>query len=67
MEWKVHIAWLSPFIFTVVAYIATMYGEVIAKNDYLRKALMLLLTLAFISAGIAALLGAMITKNAAIL
>ncbi len=67
MEWKEHIAWLSPFIFTAVAYIATMYGEAIAKYDYLRKALMLLLALAFVSAGVAALLGAMITKNAPIL
>jgi uncharacterized membrane protein SpoIIM required for sporulation len=67
MEWKEHIAWLSPFIFTPVAYIATMYGEAIAKYDYLRKALMLLLTLAFVSAGVAALLGALITKNAPIL
>ena len=67
MEWKEHIAWLSPFIFTSVAYVATMYGEVIAKSNYLRKALMLLLTLAFASAGVAALLGALITKKAPIL
>lgn len=67
MEWKEHIAWLSPFILTAVAYIATMYGEVIAKNNFLRKALMLLLTLAFASAGVAALLGALITKKAPIL
>jgi hypothetical protein len=67
MEWKEHIAWLSPFIFTAVAFIATLYGEVIAKNNYIRKALMLLLTLAFVAAGTAALLGALITKKAPVL
>jgi len=67
MEWKEHIVWLSPFIFTAVAYIATMYGEAIANHNYLRKALMLLLTLAFVSAAVAGLLGAMITKYAPIL
>ncbi|MFD2890996.1 hypothetical protein ACFS5J_03100 [Flavobacterium chuncheonense] len=67
MEWKEHIGWLSPFIFTAVAYIASMSGETIAKNEYLRKALMLLLSLAFISVAVAALLGALITKKAPII
>lgn len=67
MEWKEHIAWFSPFIFTAVAFITTLYGEEIARNNYLRKALMTLLTVAFMSAGVAALLGALITKKAPIL
>ncbi|MEJ2548628.1 MAG: hypothetical protein P8125_12595 [Gemmatimonadota bacterium] len=67
MEWKEHIAWLSPFILTAVAYIATLYGEAIARSAYLRKALMVLLTLAFVSVGVSALLGALITKKAPIL
>ena len=67
MEWKEHIAWLSPFIFTTCAYIMTVYKEMISNKQYVRKALMLLLTLAFISAMIAGLLGALITKKAPIL
>lgn len=67
MEWKEHIAWLSPIIFTAIAYIATMYGELIAKNEYIRKSLMTLLILAFIATGVAAFLGALITKKAPIL
>ncbi|MFV0521190.1 MAG: hypothetical protein ACK5MI_02000 [Mangrovibacterium sp.] len=67
MEWKEHIAWLSPFIFTVVAYVVTVCGRSIARDKYLRKMLMILLTLAFVSAGIAALLGALITKKAPLL
>lgn len=64
MEWKEHIAWLSPFIFTAVAYIATLYKELIADNRFLRHGLMLLITIGFVMAGVAALLGALITKKA---
>ncbi len=66
MEWKEHIAWLSPMIFTAVAYIATLFGEEIAQNNALRKALMWLLTIALFCAAVAGLLGALITKKAPI-
>ncbi len=66
MEWKEHIAWIAPILATVVAYIVWRYGPQISQNPRLRTTLMTLFTLAFVTAGIAGLFGALITKAAPI-
>jgi len=67
MEWKEHVAWFSPILATVVAYLVWKYGPELIKNKKLRKIVMVLFILAFTTAGIAGLLGAFITKAAPII
>jgi hypothetical protein len=64
MEWKEHIAWISPILATVVAFIVVYYGTNLIRHDRVRKTAMLLFVLAFVFAGIAGALGAFITKVA---
>jgi len=64
MEWKEHVAWLSPILATAVAYMVTKYGVRLAKNDEVRRAIIVLFSLAFISAAVAGLFGAFINKAA---
>ena len=47
MEWKEHIAWLSPMLFTVIAYLATFQHDYLADSKPLRRVLMILLNIAF--------------------
>ncbi len=67
MEWKEHVAWLSPILATAVAYMVTKYGERLAKDVEVRKAVIVLFTLAFIAAAVAGLFGAFINKAAPVL
>lgn len=67
MEWKEHIAWFAPVLATVVASVVWRYGEHLAFDDRLRRALIILFILAFAAAGIAGLLGALVTKAAPVL
>lgn len=64
MEWKEHVAWLSPILATVVAFIVVYYGTSLARNNRLRRIAMLGFVVAFGAAGIAGLFGALITKVA---
>jgi uncharacterized BrkB/YihY/UPF0761 family membrane protein len=64
MEWKEHIAWLSPILATVVAFIVIYYGASLAQNNRLRRIAMTAFIVAFALAGIAGLFGALITKAA---
>lgn len=64
MEWKEHVAWIAPMLATVVAFIVAYYGVQLIKRDDIRRAAMILLTLAFLAAGAAGLYGALITKAA---
>ncbi len=66
MEWKEHIAWISPILATAVAFIVLYYGKQLIVDKKLRYASIALFVLAFASAGIAGLLGAFITKAAPI-
>ena len=67
MEWKEHVAWLAPILATAVAYMVTKYGARMAKDDEVRKAVIVLLTIAFFAAAVAGLFGAFINKAAPIL
>jgi len=64
MEWKEHIAWLSPILATVVAFIVVYYGTNLIRHDRVRKTAITLFVLAFGFAAVAGTLGALITKVA---
>jgi len=62
MEWKEHIAWISPILATVVAFIVLYYGTNLIRHDRVRKTAITLFVLAFAFAAVAGALGAFITK-----
>ena len=64
MEWKEHVAWAAPILATAVAFIVTWYGRRLAHDDRLRYATIVLFVLAFLSAAVAGIFGAFITKAA---
>jgi hypothetical protein len=64
MEWKEHVAWFAPILATAVFYIVLKYGPQLSQNDRLRKMVLFLFILAFATAAIAGLFGALITKAA---
>ena len=66
MEWKEHVAWLAPILATAAAFIVTRYRKQLAGDAPIRRASNVLLTLAFVAAGVAGLLGALINKAAPI-
>lgn len=64
MEWKEHIAWLSPILATVVAFIVVYYGASLIRHDRVRRTAITLFVLAFGFAAVAGTMGALITKSA---
>lgn len=64
MEWKEHVAWLAPILATIVAFAVARYGKELSENSEARKMIMALFFLSFAIAGIAGVLGALITKAA---
>jgi len=66
MEWKEHVAWLSPILATAVAYVVVRYGPKLANEEKIRRALIVLFTLAFFATAVAGLFGAFINKIAPI-
>jgi hypothetical protein len=64
MEWKEHVAWISPLLATVVAFGVFKYGKDLATRPGARNMMITLFLLSFGVAGIAGLLGALITKAA---
>jgi len=67
MEWKEHVAWFSPILATVVAYMIWRFGDQIADHLTLRNAIAVLFVVSFSAAAIAGLFGAFIAKAAPIL
>jgi len=66
MEWKEHIAWISPMLATAAAFIVIYYRSDLVRNQFARRLAMGLFIGAFACAVIAGLLGALITKKAPI-
>jgi hypothetical protein len=64
MEFKEHVAWISPLLATVVGYAVLRYGKELANNRRARSMVMVLFFLSFAIAGVAGVLGALITKAA---
>jgi hypothetical protein len=66
MEWKEHIAWISPMLATLAAFLVFYYGPALARNRSARLLVLVVFTGAFAAAAIAGLFGALITKAAPI-
>ena len=66
MEWKEHIAWLSPILATLVAFMVVTLGVRLVDDRKIVKAVMIIFVLAFSIAAVAGLFGALITKAAPI-
>lgn len=64
MEWKEHVAWISPILATIVAFIVIYYGANLIRHQRVRKTAITLFVLAFAIAAVAGGLGAFITKVA---
>ena len=65
-EWKEHVAWFAPMLATAAAFLVVYYGSALAQDRFLRRLVMVLFAGAFVVAGIAGLLGALVTKTAPI-
>jgi hypothetical protein len=64
MEWKEHIAWFAPISLTTAAYLVRRYGMYLHALRAVRRALLCLVALAFVAAGVAGFFGAMLNKYA---
>jgi len=64
MEWKEHIAWISPILATAVAFIVVYYGTNLIRHDRVRRTAMTLFVVSFACALVAGAFGAFITKVA---
>ncbi|TMR95448.1 hypothetical protein [Nonomuraea basaltis] len=64
MEWKEHVAWISPILATVVVFIVFYYGTNLIRHERVRRTTITLFVLAFALAAVAGLFGALITKVA---
>jgi hypothetical protein len=67
MEWKQHLAWITPFLATTVAFLALYYGARVARERRLRLLMLALFVGAFAAAAISGLFGALITKTSPVL
>ncbi|WP_446745483.1 hypothetical protein [Silvibacterium acidisoli] len=66
MEWKEHVAWLVPIAMTMATSVVIEYGRDLRNHTKLRNAVLVVVLLSFVSAGIAGFWGAMINKYAPI-
>jgi hypothetical protein len=64
MEWKEHVAWITPIIMTMVAYVFIRYGPQLALHRAMRRAVLGFTAAAFLATGVAAGFGAMLNKVA---
>jgi len=64
MEWKEHVAWLTPLSITMATAVFLRYGRQLRNHPPLRQAVLVFTLVSFLSAGIAGFFGAMINKVA---
>jgi hypothetical protein len=64
MEWKEHLAWLTPMSITMVAFVFLRYGRELGRHRQLRAAVLGFAMVSFVAAGVAGFFGAMINKHA---
>ena len=64
MEWKEHVAWLTPISITMAAAVALRYGRGMASQPRLRAAVLGFTLVSFLAAGVAGFFGAMLNKHA---
>ncbi|MGE5610030.1 MAG: hypothetical protein ACM359_12315 [Bacillota bacterium] len=66
MEWKEHVSWIAPILATAVAFVVWRYRDRLGEDPLLRRALIVLFTIAFVCAGVGGVFGAFINKVAPI-
>jgi len=66
MEWKEHIAWLTPIAMTMVAYVFIKYGPRLALHRHMRNAVLGFTAVAFFATAVAGAFGAFLNKYAPI-
>ena len=68
MEWKAHLAWMAPVLVTAAAAVVGHFRDELAEADRrpVRRALIALLAIAFVATAAAGVLGALVTKQAAV-
>jgi hypothetical protein len=64
MEWKEHVAWLTPISITMVAAVFIQYGRNLRHHPLLRRAVLGFTLVSFLAAGVSAFFGAMLNKVA---
>ena len=64
MEWKEHVAWVSPIAITMVAYVTMKYQRAVVRLQQMRVAVLTFTAAAFIATGIAGAFGALLNKYA---
>jgi len=64
MEWKEHVAWLTPILMTAVLWIVLFHGRLLVQHVRLRRVVLFLFTVAFFCASVAGVFGALINKAA---
>ena len=64
MEWKEHVAWLTPISITMAAAVALRYGRSLGSQPRLRAAVLGFTLVSFLAAGVAGFFGAMLNKHA---
>jgi hypothetical protein len=64
MEWKEHVAWLTPISITMAAAVFVRYGRQLRSHPQLRQVVLVFTCVSFVTAGIAGFWGAMINKAA---
>ena len=67
MEWKEHVAWISPILATVVAFIVIYYGTSLVRHERIRRTALLLFSLAFLFAVVAGTFGTLIAQEAPVI
>lgn len=64
MEWKEHVAWLTPVSITMAAAVISKYGRELGRERRLRTATLVFVFVSLFAAGVAGFLGAMLDKAA---
>lgn len=64
IEWKDHVAWLTPIAMTMAAYVFIKYGPQLARHRHLRNAVLRCTAVAFLATGVAGVFGAFLNKHA---
>lgn len=64
MEWKEHLAWLSPISITMAAAVFSQYRRNLRSLPVLRDAVLGFVTMSLVAAGLAGFWGAMLNKHA---
>lgn len=64
MEWKEHVAWMAPMLMTMVAWVFLRYAGASEEHRRIRAKIVSFTLAAFLAAGVAGFLGAMLNKHA---